>query len=174
MQCLSFLISLMPQEGISSFGSAALKRGFLKVCTVFSCFKTAFDFYLFLIMLGIRCKHKIHCRCSLRCLDERNVKIKYTALGLTIDVHARKRRTDQQDFLLLLGLCQTPLHYFTSQNLIHCGALVAWSQGGDHEPQHPQLHATPIISLASFSAIFPLSKVYNAQERRYVNVKTLF
>lgn len=40
------------------------------------------------------------------------------------------------------------LHPITSQNLIHCGALVAWSQGGDHEPQHPQLHATPIISLA--------------------------
>ena len=35
MRCLLFLISLMPQEGISSFGGEALKRVFLKVCNVF-------------------------------------------------------------------------------------------------------------------------------------------
>lgn len=30
MRCLLFLISLLPQEGISSFGGEALKRVFLK------------------------------------------------------------------------------------------------------------------------------------------------
>lgn len=40
MRCLLFLISVMPQEGISSFGGEALKRR----CAMF--LKTEYDFYL--------------------------------------------------------------------------------------------------------------------------------